>query len=80
MSDWADMSAAYLIRVHGLGSKSPRAHLWTGTDTVCRMWSTGGLAKSKYSVQADSRGLEICTMCQAIRCPAKQTDMSEGAA
>lgn len=43
-----------------------RAHLWTGTDTVCRMYSTGGLgrkADKRYSVQESTRGRYICTMC-----------------
>ncbi len=60
-----DMIDAYLIHCYARRGKKSRAHLWTGTDTVCRMWSTGGLAKSKYDTYDDSRGLKICTMCQA---------------
>ena len=54
----------YLIRSKG---KTPRAHLWTGTDTVCRMWSTGGLQQSNYSVHSDRGCLEICMMCRTGR-------------
>jgi hypothetical protein len=57
---------AYLIK--GQGTKA-RAHLWTGTDTVCRMWSTGGLSKSKYSVCSDSGGRKTCHMCLAGGAP-----------
>jgi hypothetical protein len=59
MIDWA---GEYLIRVAGKGLKA-RAHLWDGDDTVCRMWSTGGLAKRKYSVQRKDLGLPVCSMC-----------------
>ena len=51
----------YLIRGKG---KNPRAHVWTGNDTVCRMWSTGGLRQSNYSVHSELGGLEICSMCR----------------
>jgi hypothetical protein len=40
-----------------------RAHIWTGSDTVCRLWSTGGLTQSDYSVHDDSMGRKICQKC-----------------
>jgi hypothetical protein len=62
MTDW---TGEYLIRGAGKGLKA-RAHLWDGADTVCRMWSTGGLAKRKYSVQAQVLGLPVCSMCVSV--------------
>lgn len=45
--------------------KKPRvAHVWTGTDTACRMASTGGLAMRKYEVSGRMDGLRFCEMCK----------------
>ena len=47
--------------------RKPRvAHIWYGKDTACRMYSTGGLTKSKYAVTKGSCGLSICTMCSNV--------------
>ena len=62
MTAWA---GEYLIRGAGKGRKAC-AHLWDGADTVCRMWSTGGLAKRKYSVQGKDMGLPVCSMCANV--------------
>lgn len=44
--------------------KNPKtAHMWLGNDTACRMYSTGGLVKSKYSLSNDKQDLRICQMC-----------------
>jgi hypothetical protein len=40
-------------------------HLWNGTDTYCRMWSTGGLKKSKYQF-SDVRGDNVCHLCLSV--------------
>jgi len=54
----------YLIR---LKKNKARAHLWNGSDTVCRMWSTGGLrAKKQFVVCDTSEGRKICHMCQSV--------------
>ncbi len=54
----------YLIRNKGTKNKT---HIWTGEDTACRMWSTGGLASSKgYTVHQGTDGHEICHMCQLV--------------
>jgi Zn-finger protein len=50
---------SYLGRRTGSG----RLHLWTGTDTVCRMYSTGGLNPKKYVVHRDSDHRKICQNC-----------------
>lgn len=48
------------------------AHPYDGKDTHCRMWSTGGMRKSKYDYYATladllavSPNATICTMCAA---------------
>jgi len=49
----------YLVRK----KNAKTAHLWTGFDTVCRMYSTGGLRKKAYQAVHKS-DLPICAMCQ----------------
>lgn len=51
----------YLIRK--VGNKQA-AHLWLGDDTVCRMWSTGGLSKKRYRICATDEGRRLCRMCK----------------
>jgi len=41
------------------------SHIWTGTDSVCRMYSTGGLLKEKYHV-VDKPKNKVCFMCLNI--------------
>ena len=45
--------------------RSAAAHIWTGEDTACRMYSTGGLRKSGKVF--DTHGARrICTMCKNV--------------
>jgi hypothetical protein len=53
----------FLIRKQGAKVK---AHLWTGDDTVCRMWSTGGLKQPRFEVRVDRGDHEICHMCDQL--------------
>lgn len=48
------------------GKKNTRAHIWTEDDTVCRMWSTGGLKRESYEVQDDRGNHKICHMCELL--------------
>lgn len=42
-------------------------HHWNGIDTACRMWSTGGLKKSKkWLILKTSENRPICHMCQIV--------------
>ena len=42
------------------------AHIWTGKDTACTMYSTGSNTQwSKYAVVDTDCGRKICTMCQS---------------
>jgi hypothetical protein len=53
--------SARLIRKH-----KPRvAHIWLGSDTACRMASTGGLNRRKYEIVSAAPRLPICTMCRS---------------
>ena len=53
--------------------KRPKvAHIWTGSDTACRMYGTGGLKQKKYQVTDSDMGLPICTMCERSSAPAGQ--------
>jgi hypothetical protein len=51
----------YLIREKG---QKTAAHIWTGIDTSCTMYSTGGLTSSKgYRLSDSNEGRKVCTMC-----------------
>lgn len=51
----------YLIRK----GKNRAAHIWLGSDTACRMWSTGGIPKRKsFVLEPDSGDLRVCHMCE----------------
>ena len=45
------------------------AHIWDGKDTFCRMWSTGGIARSKVGfARHDGPGTRrICKQCMNSR-------------
>jgi hypothetical protein len=62
MTEW---TGKYLTRA--TRGKRKVAHLWNGDDTVCRMWSTGGmLGKNiKRFTLSDKLGVySVCFMCQ----------------
>jgi len=48
----------YLVRKDKMKTK----HLWRDTDTVCRLFSTGGLNQANYEVVKEST-LPTCVMC-----------------
>lgn len=44
--------------------RPPIAHVWDGTDTLCRMWSTGGMYRGgDWRITHTAEGRRICTMC-----------------
>lgn len=45
-------------------NKKTVAHIWTGADTACTMFSTGGLRGKKRLVMPDTSNKPICLMCQ----------------
>ncbi len=63
----------YLIKRGVRPGKKWIAHVWLGTDTACRMWSTGGIKnKHKYlhasyplhiSPSGEKTELPLCHMC-----------------
>jgi hypothetical protein len=44
--------------------KKTAAHIWTGEDTACRMFSTGGLSLGKKKVYKELDDRRVCLMCQ----------------
>lgn len=42
------------------------AHLFTDGDTLCKMFSTGGMNKRKHQLFSSDMGKEICTMCSSV--------------
>ena len=52
----------YLVRK----TRSGRAHVWLGTDTLCRMASTGGLNTRRYLITSDKAYVPVCTMCRKV--------------
>jgi hypothetical protein len=60
----------YLIRKRG---KKNSAHIWTGEDTACRMYSTGGMLKDRFELRDEPGEHRICTMCVSVtaRAPAR---------
>ena len=56
----------FLVRKKPEDHKNRTAHQWSGKDTRCRQYSTGGLKADKYEV-VDIVGPEYhhCQMCAA---------------
>lgn len=44
-----------------------KSHIWTGVDTACRMWSTGGLLQHKRWDYYIAPPTQICTLCHPER-------------
>jgi hypothetical protein len=51
-------------------------HLFDGTDTMCRMWSTGGFKKAKYRVTEEKPNKRLCHMC-SVNLGKLQTEMEQ---
>jgi hypothetical protein len=44
------------------------AHYWTGDDTVCKLWSSGGMNKNRpYGIFDDPQGHPLCAMCHQLK-------------
>lgn len=56
-----------------LDGRKPKGayHRWTGQDTACRMWSTGGLKQSKPSWVFVSVAPPVRSLCHMCRVNAK---------
>lgn len=53
----------WLIRKKG---KKVKAHIWLGNDTVCRMYSTGGMKPTRYETSESRDEHEISHMCATL--------------
>ena len=51
----------YLFNLNKTGSA---AHIWLGSDTACRMYSTGGLRPGNKKTFPSPMGKRVCHMCQ----------------
>jgi|LakMenEpi03Aug12_release.lakeMendotaPanAssembly.Ray.scaffolds.fasta_scaffold946645_2 hypothetical protein len=59
--------AGFIVKCNVHGTPTGKTHLWSGSDTACRMWSTGGLLQHKrwdYYIEPPS---ELCTLCHPER-------------
>ena len=57
----------FLVRCNSLGSVNGKSHLWTGEDTVCRMWATSLVQSQKtYKVTAEPM-TQLCSLCHPER-------------
>lgn len=49
-------------------SKKAKAHIWTGSDTLCRLWSTGGIPNKHKFNEYDTMGeKQVCQICDKVR-------------
>jgi hypothetical protein len=63
----------YLVRPKG---KKSKAHVWSNGDTLCRMWSTGGLKITGYTLTDDRGTHEVCHMCNHFLCEQRVEDIA----
>ena len=62
----------FLVRTNFLGNASGKSHLWTGADTVCRLWSTGlDLSQKTYKVTGEPM-TQLCSLCHPERYDVKE--------
>lgn len=52
----------FVCRVRRNGECMGKTHVWTGEDSVCRMYSTGGLHAGKYEYFIEPP-TEVCLNC-----------------
>lgn len=54
-----------IMKYYFFNKRSAAAHIWTGSDTACRMYSTGGIRQN--GKVHDSHGARrVCNMCQNV--------------
>lgn len=52
----------FLVRVSKTGAC---AHVWTGQDTACKMWRSGGLKPNGVRLSSTQLGRRLCGLCAA---------------
>ncbi len=62
IADEYDLWDRFLVRDYGKKDRKYKAHIWDGLNTLCKMWSTGGLGY-KYDLFKTDLNRDICTMC-----------------
>lgn len=62
--DEGESKDLYLVRESvRAGVPIGKPHIWTGLDTACRMWSTGGLNQNKQWMFYDFAPTALCRNC-----------------
>jgi hypothetical protein len=57
----------FLVRCTQFGNVNGKSHLWTGSDTACRLWSTGLFeSDKKYKVTSEPL-TQLCSLCHPER-------------
>jgi hypothetical protein len=59
--------AGFLVKCNIKGTPNGKTHLWNGSDTACRLWSTGGLNQKKRWEFYIEPPTELCTLCHPER-------------
>lgn len=62
---------SYGLFLVNLKKQNSVAHLWNGTDTVCKLYSTGGMSKKKKTVSTTTHGRELCATCLSVNSRSK---------
>jgi len=70
------LKPGFIVRSTPKGLPKGAAHIWTGTDTACRMWSTGGLQHSKRWDYYIAPPVRICTLCHPEKHGIEQPDLT----
>jgi hypothetical protein len=69
----------YLVKTKGPdGKQLGRCHIWDGGDTLCRMWSTGGIGTRGCWVVTDEKPVRgICSNCKSVERHAVDSEFQE---
>lgn len=54
----------YFVKVRGKKKHKTTAHIWDGEDTICGIYSRGGLDPDNYQITDSPRGKRICIYCE----------------
>lgn len=58
---------SFLVRCRDDGTYRGKTHLWTGDDTACKLWSTGGMVQGEKWKRVDAPPTELCQLCHCER-------------
>jgi hypothetical protein len=61
---WAKKRNLKMKYFYNAKRKGTAAHIWTGDDTACKMFSTGGIRRGKKELHDELDHRRVCLMCQ----------------